>query len=150
MAKPIHFIQKMIQGQVPPAPVMGLIGFRIRSIEPGRAIVEFEATGRHANPMGTLHGGILADIADGAMGFAMASTLDENESFTTAELHIHYLKTIRTGPLQAEARVTKRGTTLSLVECDITDPQGQLIARASSTTLLLRGERARELQPAAR
>ena len=48
--------------------------------------MEFEATERHANPMGTLHGGALCDIGDAAMGMAHASTLGEGETFATLEL----------------------------------------------------------------
>ena len=62
---------------------------RIVAAGDGRATVEFEAGKRHANPMGTLHGGILCDIADAAMGVVYASTLGEGESFTTLELKIN-------------------------------------------------------------
>jgi acyl-coenzyme A thioesterase PaaI-like protein len=41
---------------------------------------------QHANPMGTLHGGVLCDLADAAMGMAFASTLAPGESFTTMAL----------------------------------------------------------------
>ena len=50
-----------------------------------------EATERHANPMGTVHGGILADIADAAMGMA----------FTILELKINFMKPVWTGKLRA-------------------------------------------------
>ena len=68
------------------APVMQLIGFRLTEVEEGAATVELDAGPQHANPMGTLHGGILCDIADAAMGLAYASTLAEGESFTTLEV----------------------------------------------------------------
>jgi len=50
------------------------------SVEPGESVVEIQASEVHRNPMGTLHGGILCDIADAAMGIAYASNLDEGES----------------------------------------------------------------------
>jgi uncharacterized protein (TIGR00369 family) len=55
-----------------------------------------DAGPQHANPMGTLHGGILCDLADAAMGIAYASTLEEGESFTTLELKINFFKPIWT------------------------------------------------------
>ena len=55
--------------------VARLIGFEAKEIAEGRATVTFSAEPRHANTMGTLHGGILCDIADAAMGMAFASTL---------------------------------------------------------------------------
>jgi uncharacterized protein (TIGR00369 family) len=51
-------------------PVARLIGFEAKAIADGRAIVVLTAGPQHTNPMGTLHGGILCDIADAAMGLA--------------------------------------------------------------------------------
>jgi len=70
-------------------PVARLIGFEAKEIAEGRATVTLSAGPQHANPMGTLHGGILCDIADAAMGMAFASTLAPKESFTTVELKIN-------------------------------------------------------------
>ena len=86
MAKMLDLIEKLARGEAPPPAIATLIGFSLAAIEPGRALVEFEATERHANPMGTLHGGVLADIADAAMGMAYAALLGEGETFTTLEL----------------------------------------------------------------
>ena len=143
MAKMLDLIEKMVRGEAPQPPVAHLIGFRLTAIEAGRAVVEFEATERHANPMGTLHGGVLCDIADAAMGLAYAATLDEGESFTTLELKINFLKPVWQARLWATGRVVKRGRTVGLTECDVTDERGDLIARATSTCLTLRGEQAR-------
>jgi uncharacterized protein (TIGR00369 family) len=71
-------------------PVAHLIGFEAKDIADGRATVVLIAGPQHANPMGTLHGGILCDIADAAMGLAFANTLASEESFTTLELKINF------------------------------------------------------------
>ena len=105
-------------------------------------MIELVAEARHANPMGTLHGGILCDIADAAMGMAFASTLDEGETFTTLELKINFLKPVWTGRLVATGRVVEGGRTIGLVECDVVDEKERLVARASSTCMTLRGEEA--------
>src|SRR5208283_2084817 len=70
-----HHIQMMLSGSIPPAPIANLIGFKLVSIGSGQAVIEFEAAERHANSMGTLHGGVLCDVSDAAMGMAYASTL---------------------------------------------------------------------------
>ncbi len=134
--------QKFLRGEVPPPPIAALIGFRLTSLQPGEAVVEFEATERHANPMGTLHGGVLCDIADAAMGMAYAATLNDDESFTTLELKINFLKPVWTGKLHALGKVVKAGRTVALTECDIIDEKQQLVARASSTCMILRGKQA--------
>jgi uncharacterized protein (TIGR00369 family) len=101
--------------------------------------------------MGTLHGGVLCDIADAAMGAAYRSTLAEGETFTTIELKINFLRPVWTGKLWAEAKIVRSGQTVGLVECDIFDSRERLVARASSTCMKLRGEAAegRELSKAA-
>jgi uncharacterized protein (TIGR00369 family) len=128
-----------VRGELPLPPVARLVGFKLIGVAEGRARVSLEAGPQHANPMGTLHGGILCDVADAAMGIAYASTLAEDETFTTLELKINFLKPIWNAKLIAEGRVVKRGRTVGLTECDITDEQGSLVARASSTCMTLRG-----------
>jgi len=142
MARLIERVEAMLRGEIPGPPAAQLIGFRLLSIEPGKAVFEMEAGPQHANPMGTLHGGILCDIADAAMGIAWASELGEDESFTTLELKINFLKPVWNARLRAEGRVVKRGKTVGLVECDVTDDQESLVAHASSTCLTLAGKQA--------
>jgi uncharacterized protein (TIGR00369 family) len=124
-------------------PVAHLIGFEAKEIGDGRATVTLTAGPQHANPMGTLHGGILCDIADAAMGIAFASTLTPEESFTTVELKINFFRPVREACLKAQGKVVRRGRSLGYVECEITDERGQLVAKASSTCLALRGEHAK-------
>lgn len=134
----------MFRGESPGPPVADLLGFALVELEVGRAVFEMDADpARHGNPMGTVHGGILCDIADAAMGIAFASGLDDGETFTTLELKINYLKPIWKTHLRAEAKVMKRGRTVGLVVCDVTDASGNLVAHATSTCMTLRGEEAR-------
>lgn len=135
-------VQQIYRGELSPPPVARLIGFTLTALQPGQAVIEFEATVQHANPMGTLHGGILCDIADAAMGMAYASTLAAGESFTTLELKINFLRPFWTGKLSAAAHIVKDGRTIGLVECNVMDGQQRLVARAASTCMTLRGEQA--------
>jgi uncharacterized protein (TIGR00369 family) len=130
-------LRRALEGKRPP--VAELIGFQLIAVDRGYAKVELEAGPQHANPMGTLHGGILCDIADAAMGIAYASNLAEGETFTTLELKINFLKPVWNARLTAEGRVVKAGRTIGLTECDIFDSEGKLVARASSTCMTLRG-----------
>jgi uncharacterized protein (TIGR00369 family) len=142
MVTMLERVQAMLRGEAPDPPVARLVGFRLVEVASGRAVFEMEAGPQHANPMGTLHGGILCDIADAAMGIAYASALEEGESFTTLELKINFLKPVWNARLRAESRVVKRGKTVGLVECDVVDETGSLVARASSTCLTLSGNKA--------
>lgn len=143
MAKMLDRMEQMVRGEVPPPPVAQLIGFRLVAVKPGEAAFEIEAGPRHANPMGTLHGGILCDVGDAAMGVAFASTLADGESFTTLELKINFLRPVWNEKLRALGKVVKRGKTVGMVECDILNTEGVLVARLSSTCMVLRDEMAK-------
>ena len=112
------------------------------SIEPDHATAEFEPGPQHSNPMGTLHGGVLCDIADAATGMAWIAGLAEGESFTTIELKINFLRPIWGGKLTAEGKVVRRGRTVGYAECEIRDEAGRMVAKSSCTCMTLRGDQA--------
>jgi uncharacterized protein (TIGR00369 family) len=124
-------------------PVGRLIGFEIKEASDGIAVVTLAAGAQHANPMGTLHGGVLCDIADAAMGIAFASTLGTDETFTTIELKINFFRPVWEAMLRAEGKVVRRGNTLGYIECEVLDERGRLVAKAASTCLILKGESAK-------
>ncbi len=130
-----------------PAPIGKLLGLKLLQAENGMAVVEFVADERHANPAGTLHGGVLCDIADAAMGFAYYTTLAADESLTTLELKINFLRPVWKATLRAKAKVVRAGRFVGFVECDVVDEQERLVARASSTCLTLRGQLAEGRRP---
>ena len=93
--------------------------------------------------MGTLHGGVLCDLADAAMGMAFASTLAPDESFTTMSLNINFFRPVWQARLRAEARVVNRGKNVGYIECDVTDQNGKQ-DRQGKLDLLHPARRARQ------
>ena len=75
-------------------PIASLIGFDVEEIDAGRAVASLQTGPQHANPMGTLHGGVLCDLSDAAMGMAFVSTLAPEESFTTMALNINFFRPV--------------------------------------------------------
>ena len=138
----LDVLRKVRDGEIPPPPIATLIGFTLTAVEPGAATLEMDVTERHGNPMGTVHGGVLCDIADAAMGMAYASLLGAGQTFTTLELKINFLRPVWRGRLRAEGRVVQGGKTIGLVECDVRDDKDRLVARATSTCMTLRGDAA--------
>jgi uncharacterized protein (TIGR00369 family) len=138
-AKHLEHLEQMVRGEIPAPPIAVLIGFSLVDVGPGRSTTEMDAERRHANPMGTLHGGIVCDLADAAMGMAMATTLEDDETFTTLDLTAKFFKPVWNARLRAEASVTKRTRTLGLVECEVADQAGSLVAKVFSTCIVLRG-----------
>jgi uncharacterized protein (TIGR00369 family) len=141
--KSIDVFRAIIAGDVEPPPVAKLIGFEMTEVDPGRAVFELDAGPQHASPLGTVHGGIIVDLVDAAMGCAHASQLEEGETFTTLELKINFVKPVWKSRLVAEGKVIRAGRTIGLVEGRVTDDSGSLVAFATSTCMTLRGDAAR-------
>jgi len=133
-------IQRALASKVP---IAELIGFRVEETSPGRSVLSMQSGPQHANPMGTLHGGVLCDLADAAMGLAFASTLAPEESFTTMTLSINFFRPVWQARLRAEGRVVNRGKSVGYVECEVTDQDGKAVAKAHSTCMVLHADRAR-------
>lgn len=144
-----ELLEAALRGTAPPPPYARLLRMRFIAVSDGNATFEMPATSELYNPNHVVHGGALASLADSAMGFAVFSTLQPGENFTTAELHINFLKAVTadSGVLRSIGRVVHRGQQIAVVEAEILDQQNQLIARASSTNLILQRRAARPVEP---
>jgi uncharacterized protein (TIGR00369 family) len=137
---PVHpLIERALTSKIP---IAELIGFGVEEIGGWRAVASLRSGPQHANPMGTLHGGVLCDLADAAMGMAFVTTLAPDESSTTVELSINFFRPVWQTVLRAEGRVINRRRNVGYVECDVTDQEGKHVAKARSTLFVLRGDHA--------
>lgn len=132
MSQLSQFVEKWLAGELELAPITALLGVRPVSLGEGEARIELTA-GKHLhNAMGTVHGGIFCDLADVAMGAALATVAADGESFSTLQLQMSYFLPVVEGRLSAHARVIRRGRATAHLECDLEDGEGRLVARASS------------------
>jgi uncharacterized protein (TIGR00369 family) len=138
----LETFRQMVAGEIDGPPVGRLLDMRMTEVDEGRAVFVLDAGPQHASPLGTVHGGIICDVADAALGCAYASLLDEGETFATVELKINFLKPVWAGRLTAVGTVVKAGRTIGLTECRVTDQGGSLVAYATATCITLRGEAA--------
>jgi len=125
-------VQKWLAGDRELAPITSLLQVRPVQIGEGEARVELIAGERLHNAMGTVHGGVFCDLADIAMGVALATVANEGESFSTLQLQMSYFLPVVSGRLVAHARVVRRGRTSAHLECDVEDDEQRLVARATS------------------
>jgi uncharacterized protein (TIGR00369 family) len=126
----------MIKGKIPISPIAQLLGFKITNYCDGCTTIEMEVTEKYWNALDTLHGGVYCDLADAAMGFSFFTTLDDDETYTTVDLKITFLRAVKTGKLIASSKIIKRGKRLGYQECEIVNDQGKLVAKASSTCIV--------------
>jgi uncharacterized protein (TIGR00369 family) len=124
------------------APISLLFGFDVHDAtesdrESGRAVVELPVDSRLHNPMGRVHGGVLAALADAAMGIAFGRTLDEGQDFSTIDLHIHFMRPVVSKKLIATGELIQRGLRIGFVQCKIVDERGRLICQSTCSCTVI-------------
>ncbi len=114
---------------------MATLGARISEAEPGRVVLELEAGPQHRHGGGVVQGGVIAQIADAAMGMSLGTLQEDGLWNTTIDLKINFIRPVISGRIRAVGRVVEMKQTLFFSEADVLDEQGRLVARASSTCM---------------
>jgi uncharacterized protein (TIGR00369 family) len=91
----------------------------------------------HCNARGLLHGGVIAALADNAMGLSCAAGLTSVGGLVTVSLSVDYVGAAKLGQwMQIEPRVLKTGKSMAFADALI-KADGEVIARASATFRIL-------------
>jgi uncharacterized protein (TIGR00369 family) len=122
-----------------PIGVADLLGMRPVRVEPGVVAFECDASPRFANPMGGVHGGIIATLLDSALGCAVQTVLPDQTGYTTLSLEVKYLRPVAVdaGPLTATGTVVHAGRRQATAEGTLIDDAGRLLASATCTCLVM-------------
>ncbi|VVE34087.1 thioesterase [Pandoraea iniqua] len=127
-----------------PTAISNLLGFRIVEIDAAKAVIELEANAEvHGNQQGTVHGGLLCELADAAIGTAHSTLMADGETFTSIDLKATFLRPVWVSRLTAHAWATHQGRTVSHYLCEIKRDDGKVVARVDSAVMTLRGEHAK-------
>jgi uncharacterized protein (TIGR00369 family) len=138
--------RKLMSEDAPTWPLGALCGIELVSMGDGESRWVLDAGPEHANPMGTIHGGILCDLGDAALSTAYMSTVDPDESFTTVDLSVKFLRPVWSDRLEAVGQVVHKGQTVGLAGCEITNGEGKLVAQLSGTCMTLRKDAANRIE----
>jgi uncharacterized protein (TIGR00369 family) len=132
-------LRAMIDGDAPRPPIMDTLDICGFDAERGRVVVELRAQEFHYNPLGTVHGGVLATLLDTAAACAVHSTLEVGETYTSMDLTTKFLRavTVESGLLTCEGTVLQRGRRTALAQASLTDGAGRLVAHATSSCMIL-------------
>ncbi|KLI98742.1 PaaI family thioesterase [Luteimonas sp. FCS-9] len=126
-----------------PTAISQLLGFRLVAVSEAMAAIELEADpDHHGNQQGTVHGGLLCELADATIGTAHSTLMQPGESFTSIDLDATFLRPVWRARLRAHAWAEHRGRTISHYRCDIQRDDGKVVARIASKVMTLRGEHA--------
>ena len=136
----IEYLRALQAGELPPPPFAVLMGIWITEVSEGRVVFAAEPGEYHYNPLGTVHGGVMATLLDSALGCAVQSLLPAGTSYTTLELKVNYLRpvTTKTGMVYAEGKIIHLGGRIATAEARLTDAAGKLYAHGTTTCIILR------------
>jgi uncharacterized protein (TIGR00369 family) len=134
----IELLTSMAAGELPPPPIMSTLDLSGFTAEVGTATFTLTPREFHYNPLGSVHGGVIAMLLDSAAGCAVHSVLPAGEGYTSVDLVTKYLRpvTVATGEVTATGTVVSRGSRTALAEARLTDARGRLLAHATSTCLI--------------
>ena len=134
----LEFMQGILEGRFPPAPIMAALKFELVEVEHGRAIFEGEPEFAFYNPIGSVHGGYAATLLDSCMGCAVHTTLAPGQAYTTLEFKINFVRAMsdKTGRVRAEGRVIHPGSRVATAEGNLCDARGKLLAHATTTCMI--------------
>jgi uncharacterized protein (TIGR00369 family) len=135
-----EFLRALLAGELPGAPIAHTLDFRPVSVEPGTVVFEFTPAEFHYNPIGTVHGGMIATVCDSACGCAVQSLLPAGSYYTSLDLNVKFLRpvTAATGPLTCEGTVAHLGGRSALAQARLSDSSGKLYAHATSSCMIFR------------
>jgi uncharacterized protein (TIGR00369 family) len=111
-----------------------LMGYVVKELEGGRALLEWTPPEALTNPAGMVHGGFVAAIVDDTCGCALQSLLTSFRAFPTANLRVDFLRGIAVGGTYwSEGLVVRVGRRVTVADCLVRDADGQLLARGTCT-----------------
>jgi uncharacterized protein (TIGR00369 family) len=124
--------------KVASGPIWVKLGIQVLSAEDQQAEIVLPVTEELIQIYGVLHGGMIATTLDMVMGAAVSTTLSDNESNATVDLHISYLRPMFGQKLVGKAKVLKRGKRIVVVSGEAFDEDGDLIAIGTGHFMVLK------------
>jgi acyl-CoA thioesterase len=112
-------------------------GLELVSVGDGLAELRMELQPHHFNPQGIVHGGIITAVADTSIGLALRSRLRAGLTHRTAQLNVHFLAKGEGTRLIGRGRAIHLGQRMGYGEAEVLDTDGQMLARATGTFIVL-------------
>ena len=134
----IDYLRAMQRGELPPAPIAGLLQFDVSEVDEGRVSFTCRPDESAYNPIGVVHGGLVCTLLDSVTACAVHSTLPLGKGYTSVEVKVSYLaRSPRAAALlTATGTLVKVGSRVAFSEGVVTDESGTPVATATSTCLV--------------
>jgi uncharacterized protein (TIGR00369 family) len=133
-----EFFDKMRRGEIPEPPFGRLLGIDLFDAGEGHFVMTLEPQEVHYNPMGCVHGGILATLLDSVMSAAVHTSLPAGRGYLTLGINVNFLRPVfeATGEIIAEGKIVSCGRQIATAEGKITDVRGNIHATGTATCLV--------------
>ena len=118
-------------------PFADLIGLKLESVEPGSATMSLAVREELKQNNRVVHGGAIASLIDSAAAYAVIPLLNQNETATTVDLTISYVRPLKAGVATASAKVLRAGGRIIVISAEVLDNDGNLAATGLTTYLRL-------------
>jgi uncharacterized protein (TIGR00369 family) len=134
----LDFLNAMLAGQFPKPPIAETLDFTLIEVSEGHAVFGGTPAEFHYNPIGMVHGGLVATLLDSALGCAVQTTLPAGMAYTTLELHVNLTRALTkdTGEIRVEANVLHAGRRMATAEAKVFDMRGKLYGHGTTTCLV--------------
>ena len=114
-------------------PFWSLLGMELMEVKKGWARVRLPYDEKLTNALGLVHGGAIFSPADSAVGMALVGLIGRDESISTLEMKINYLKPVKGRAIMAEAKIVHKGTQTAIGDVDVKDDNDALVAKGLAT-----------------
>lgn len=136
----LDYLRAIVDEEIPLPPISNLMNIKGVSANPGETIFEVLPEEYHYNPIGMVHGGLMATLMDSAMGCAVQTKLPAGTGYSTIDLQVTYIKSASkdTGMLTCTGSVLHVGGKIATAYAEVRDREGTLYAHATTTCIIKR------------
>ena len=118
-------------------PFYKLLNIKIEDVKDSFARLSIEISKKHIQLLGSVHGGVMASLADSAAAWAIYGSGNLNGVPVTIEMKINFLHPIKSGKLIAEARTIHRGSRIFVGDVEVKNNEGLLLAKSIVTYYII-------------
>ena len=132
------YLKRLQAGELDLNPFLAFLAMKPEEFGEGYARFRMAIRPEYLQGAGIMQGGLMVAMADESIAHAIMTLLSPSEGITTIELKSNFLAPVKAGELVSEARVFKKGRTLIIGDCLVSDDQGRALVRCSATFLVMR------------
>ncbi|MBN2515922.1 MAG: PaaI family thioesterase [Deltaproteobacteria bacterium] len=130
------YLKQLQSGDSSSNPFLNFLDMKLEEIKEGYARFCMPIRCEYMQCNGVMQGGLIVAMADETIAHAIMTLLGSREEIATVELKNNFIAPAKGGTLTAEATIFKKGRSLVVGDCIVTNDDGMVISRSSATFLI--------------